>query len=137
MYRFSILIAAVFVTTGARAGPEFHSEDLRLFDKALQKIAAGADPVEFRRHRRRRGLAAADEYRGSFRPRNRRAALGLVIELPRAGHFRGLDEAAAGIHRADAAALRAPGAARVGGRPRARRRSHAGQLLVAHVTGVS
>ena len=46
MYRFSILIAAVFVTTGALAGPEFHYEDLRLFDQALQKIAAGADPVE-------------------------------------------------------------------------------------------
>ena len=46
MYRFSSLVVAMFVSAGAVAGPEFHYEDLRRFDQALQEIAAGADPVE-------------------------------------------------------------------------------------------
>jgi len=45
MYRFSILIVAIFVSTGTLAEPEFHYEDLRLFDQALKEIAAGAEPV--------------------------------------------------------------------------------------------
>jgi hypothetical protein len=46
MYRLSIFSAALFLSTGALAGSEFHYEDLRRFDQALQEIAAGADPVE-------------------------------------------------------------------------------------------
>jgi hypothetical protein len=46
MPRFSILMVAIFVSTGALAGFELHYEDLRRFDQALQEIAAGADPVE-------------------------------------------------------------------------------------------
>lgn len=46
MYRLSILIVAIFASTGSLAEPEFHYEDLRLFDQALREIAAGADPVE-------------------------------------------------------------------------------------------
>jgi hypothetical protein len=46
MYRFSSFFVAIFVGTGALAGSEFHYEDLRRFDQALQEIAAGADPVE-------------------------------------------------------------------------------------------
>jgi len=46
MHRLSILVVAIFVSTGTLAGPEFHYEDLRLFDQALREIAAGADPVE-------------------------------------------------------------------------------------------
>ena len=46
MYRFSSFVVAILVSTGALAGPEFHYEDLRRFDQALQEIAAGADPVE-------------------------------------------------------------------------------------------
>ena len=46
MYKLLILIAAIFVSTETLAEPEFHYEDLRLFDQALQKIAAGVDPVE-------------------------------------------------------------------------------------------
>jgi len=44
--RFLSLIVAIFLSKGAFSGPEFHYEDLRLFDQALQGIAAGADPVE-------------------------------------------------------------------------------------------
>ena len=43
MYRFSSFFVAIFVGTGALAGSEFHYEDLRRFDQALQEIAAGAD----------------------------------------------------------------------------------------------
>ena len=46
MYRFLVLIVAIFISTGTLAGPEFHYEDLRRFDQALQEIAAGADPIE-------------------------------------------------------------------------------------------
>jgi hypothetical protein len=46
MYRFSCFFVAVIVSTGALAEPAFHYEDLRRFDKALQEIAAGVDPVE-------------------------------------------------------------------------------------------
>ena len=46
MYRFSSFFVAIVVSTRALAGPEFHYEDLRRFDQALQQIAAGADPVE-------------------------------------------------------------------------------------------
>jgi hypothetical protein len=46
MYRFSSFLVAIFVSTGAIAEPEFHYEDLRRFDQALQEIADGADPVE-------------------------------------------------------------------------------------------
>ena len=46
MYRFSLLVVAIFVSTETFAGPEFHYEDLRLFDQALQAIVTGADPVE-------------------------------------------------------------------------------------------
>ena len=46
MSRFLILIFAIFVSTGAFAGPEFHYEDLHRFNQALNEIAAGADPVK-------------------------------------------------------------------------------------------
>jgi hypothetical protein len=46
MYRFSSLVVAIFVSTGALAEPEFHYEDLHLFNQALQEIAAGAEPAE-------------------------------------------------------------------------------------------
>jgi hypothetical protein len=46
MHRFSILIVAIFFSTGTLAGPEFHYEDLRLFDQALKEIAAGTDPLK-------------------------------------------------------------------------------------------
>ena len=46
MYRFSSFSVAIFVSTGAFAGPDLHYDDLRRFDQALQEIAAGADPIE-------------------------------------------------------------------------------------------
>jgi hypothetical protein len=46
MYKFLILIFLIFICTRTFAGLEFHYEDLRRFDQALQEIAAGADPVK-------------------------------------------------------------------------------------------
>lgn len=46
MYRFTSLIVAILLSSGSLAEPEFHYEDLHLFDRALQDIAAGTDPLE-------------------------------------------------------------------------------------------